>query len=396
MPKEGFKMDNCKVDAFVRDNGEMGIRNYILVLSSVVCANRVVDIIDERSDCENLITITHQHGCSQAGQDKEQTVRTLQGIVAHPNVGAALVIGLGCETVKPDELIAPAAEKGKPCQTLMIQEEGGVKNTAKKGVNLTKKFRKKIITSRSPVNLENITVGVECGGSDAFSGITANPAVGAAADLIVEKNGTVILSEVPEMIGAEHILAERCVNETVREKLISVVESYEEKALDAGIDIREANPSPGNKSGGITTLEEKSLGCIYKGGSTPIKQVVDYGESANEDGLIIMKTPGNDVESITGMAAGGAQIIVFTTGRGTPVGCAVAPTLKVSTNSKVFNEMQNDIDLNAGKMIDEDLSKNEMGKKIFKELLQVIEGKKPRSEKLGQFDFSINRIGPTF
>jgi len=390
-------MNDSEIMAYLRPGGGAGIRNYILVLSSVVCANRAVAMIKDRADNEELIAITHQHGCSQGGIDREQTLRTLQGTASHPNVAAVLVVGLGCETIKAERIASKALEKEKPCEILEIQNCGGVAKTVQQGLKIVEDFnRLKSSFEREPVNISEITLGVECGGSDSFSGITANPAVGEAADLLISKNGRVILSEIPEMIGAEHVLAEKCINDEVKDKLLSMVKNFEKKALKAGIDIREANPSPGNKEGGITTLEEKSLGCIYKGGTSQIKQVVDYAESPEKDGLIIMNTPGNDVESMSGMAAGGAQIMAFTTGRGTPAGCAVAPTIKIATNSRLYNNMKNDIDINSGEIIDGKATKKDMGEIIFNKIVKVIEGEKTKSELLGQFDFSINRIGPTF
>lgn len=389
-------MSENKITAYVRKNDEIGIRNYVLVISSVVCANGAVNLIKRKSDTKDLVAVTHQHGCSQGGADKKQTLRTLRGIAGNPNVAAVLVVGLGCEVIKPEEIVKQVADKNKPFEIINIQEQGGVENTAEKGREIINSLNDRKVCMRESVNIENLILGLECGGSDSFSGLTANPAVGKASDMLIEKNGTVILSEVPEMIGAENVLAKRCINSKVKDELLSVVKNYEEKALESGIDIREANPTPGNKAGGITTIEEKSLGCIYKGGTTEVKQVVDYGEHPTVNGLVIMNTPGNDVESITGMAAGGAQIIAFTTGRGTPAGCSVAPTIKIATNSKAFSNMVHDIDLNAGMMIDKGISRDKMGEIIYEELLEVAEGKRTKAENLNQFDFSINRIGPTF
>jgi len=390
-------MKNRKISAYVRPNGLVGVRNYILVLSTVVCANQTVSLIEKQVKGDNIIAITHQHGCSQGGDDKEQTLRILRGIAAHPNVAAALIIGLGCETINP-KMIADYVEKfDKPCKTLEIQECGGVLKTVKQGIKILNDYQTlagKI--NREKVDIYNLIVGLECGGSDSYSGITANPSVGIFSDILIGRGGTVLLSEIPEMIGAEQLLAKRCKDKKTKERLLEAIKNYETKALKAGIDIREANPSPGNKEGGITTLEEKSLGCILKGGNTPIKQVIDYGEFPEEQGLIIMNTPGNDVESLSGMAAGGAQIMVFTTGRGTPAGCAVAPTIKIATNSRIYKKMKDSIDINAGKIITKGINLHEIGKEIFLKVIKIAEGEKTKSEILGQYDFSINRIGPTF
>jgi len=383
--------------AFPRDDGQVGIRNYILVLSTVVCANRTATLIGNGINEDNIITLTHQHGCTQGGKDKDQTLRTLQGIALNPNVAAVLIVGLGCETITGQMIADKLGKIGKPFEVIEIQNLGGTEKTVQKGKDIIKKFSN--ITAnikRKEVDLSNITIGVECGGSDSFSGITANPAVGVASDILINFGGTVILSEIPELIGAEHVLGRRAVDNQVKEKLYELIDNFEQEAFKSGIDIREANPTPGNMAGGITTLEEKSLGCIYKGGTTELKEVLDYAEKPSRKGLVVMNTPGNDIESLSGMAAGGAQIMLFTTGRGTPAGSIVSPTIKIATNSRIFNRMNDNIDLNAGEIIDQGLSKEEFGQQIFNEILQVCHGKITKAEKLKQFDFAINRIGPTY
>lgn len=384
-----------KILGYIRENGDVGFRNHVLILPSVVCANRAVQLLGQIFS--DAISLAHQHGCSQCGEDLEQTFRTLVGTASNPNVAAVLVIGLGCETIKAEDIANQVKKTGKMVSFLDIQECGGVSKTIEQGKKILSEMFKNISKyERQLVSIDNIVLGTECGGSDAFSGISANLAVGKASDLIVENGGTVILSETSEMIGAEQVLEKRCINKNVGNKLISVVERFEQRALDMGTNIREGTVSPGNIEGGISSLEEKSLGCIHKGGETIIQEVIEYACKPLKKGLVVMDTPGDDVESMSGMAAGGAQIIVFTTGRGTPTGSAVAPVIKISSNSFTFNNMYEHTDINAGKIIDGDNNFKESGQEIFDFILKVAEGFLTKAEELGQRDFSINRIGPTF
>lgn len=388
---------NKKILAYRRENNDLGIRNYVLILSSVVCANQAVNLIGDEFNADNIIKLTHQHGCTQGGNDKSQTLRTLQGIALNPNVAAVLVVGLGCETIKAEMIAKPLLKAGKLFKAIEIQNLGGLEKTIKAGRKIIEDFINSVSKlKREEMNISDLTVGLECGGSDAFSGITANPAVGIASDILVKSGAKVILSEMPELIGAEHVLGKRAANSKVKDKLFNFIEKFENKAIESGIDIREANPTPGNRAGGISTLEEKSLGCIYKGGSSSLNEVVDYGEMPKKKGLVVMNTPGNDIESLSGMAAGGAQLMIFTTGRGTPAGCIVAPTIKISTNSKLARKMKDIIDLNSGVMIDQGKTKEEFGEIIFEEIIDVAEGKLTKSEIWKQYDFAINRIGPSY
>jgi len=380
---------------YIRENGDVGFRNHVLILSSVICSNRAVQLLSQIF--KKAISVTHQHGCSQCGEDLEQTFRTLVGTASNPNVAAVLIIGLGCETIKAEDIANEVKKTGKIVSFLNIQECGGVSKTIKKGKKiLSEMFNDISKYERQLVSIDNIVLGTECGGSDAFSGISANLAVGKTSDLIVENGGTVILSETSEMIGAEQVLSKRCANKNIGNKLISVVERFEQRALDMGTNIREGTVSPGNINGGITSLEEKSLGCIHKGGETIIQEVIEYACKPQKKGLVVMDTPGDDVESMSGMSAGGAQIIVFTTGRGTPTGSAVVPVIKISSNSFTFNNMQEHTDINAGKIIDGENNFKESGQEIFDFILKVAEGFLTKAEESDQRDFSINRIGPTF
>ncbi len=382
------------ITGFRRENGKVGIRNHVVILSAVVCANRVVEMISEQ--VPGVIPLTHQHGCSQIGRDKEQTVRTLAGIGKNPNVAATLIVGLGCETVQPEDLAKEIGTTGKPVEYLIIQESGGTLNTVGKGAELARKMVADASqVQRAEINLSDIILGTECGGSDTTSGLAANPATGYASDMLVESGATVILSETTELTGTEHVLAKRAGSQEVADSIFSIVDRVEEESKRMGVDIRGGNPTPGNIEGGLSTIEEKSLGCIYKAGTKPILEVMEYGETPSQKGLVVMDTPGQDIESISGMIAGGAQLIVFTTGRGTPTGSPIAPVVKICANPSTVKTMVDNIDIDLSEMIDGSKSLEEAGQEIYQEYLQVINGKQTRSEIFGHREFAIARIAIT-
>ncbi|GHV43954.1 carbohydrate hydrolase [Synergistales bacterium] len=382
---------------YVRPDGSVGVRNHLLVLPSVVCANDVASRI--AFQLNGAVSVTHQHGCAQLPADAAQTARTLAGFGANPNVAACIVVGLGCETISARgvasdiERLAP----GKPVAFLVIQDEGGTPNTINKGVKIGREMLSAIsVLTREEQPLSKLVLGLECGGSDAWSGLSANPVVGDASDRLIAAGGTSILSETQEIIGAEHILAKRAATKDIAERLIAVVRRAEEGALSGGVDIRLANPTPGNKQGGLSTLEEKSLGCISKAGLVaPILEVMDFAERPTKRGLVVMDTPGHDIESITGMVAGGAQVIFFTTGRGTCTGCPIAPVIKICSNTPTFEHMRDNMDVDAGAVITGDKTISDIGKELFEEMARVASGKSTKSEDLGYGGFAINRIGPT-
>lgn len=378
-----------------RQDGKTGVRNYVLLVPTVVCSSEVCRSIARK--VRGVVAIDHPHGCAQVARDAEQTMRTLVGMGKNPNVAAVLVVGLGCELVEATSVAAQIAESGKWVESLVIQEIGGTPKTIQKGVAIARKMLSRAsLAKRESVPVSSLVLGVECGGSDACSGLSANPALGVASDLLVGKGGTVILSETTEMIGAEHLLARRAVDRKIRKKLLDMVKRTEVRGLHAGEDIRGANPAPGNIKGGITTLEEKSLGCVLKGGSAPIVEVLEYAELPTRGGLVLMDTPGQDAESVTGLLAGGAQVIAFTTGRGSPLGSPIAPVIKIASNSFMFSKMRDNMDINAGGIVSGRTSIEEAGEKIFREILRVASGKQTKSERLGHREFAINRIGPTF
>jgi altronate dehydratase large subunit len=383
-----------EIHGYRRQDGSVGIRNHMLIIPSVSCANHVSQQIAHQF--EGAIVIPHQHGCSQLGKDIDQTTNILVGMGTNPNVGAVLVVGLGCEVIRASTLAERIAVSGKPVEVVNIQESGGTITAIADGTAKTLKLLEHINTQeREPVTLEKILLATECGGSDTFSGLSANPSVGIAADTFIKSGGSVILSETSEFIGAEHILYKRASTPDVRERIRKIVNSAENLALSMHVDMKEGQPSPGNREGGITSIEEKSLGCIHKGGTTDIVEVVGCAVRPQKSGLVVMDTPSNDVESVTCMLAGGAQIVVFTTGRGSPVGSPISPVIKIASNTPIFERMHENIDLNAGTVIDGAQTIEEMGQQIFETIISVANGSKTRAELLGHREFAINRIGPT-
>lgn len=371
-----------------RPDGSVGIRNHVLVLPTVICANRVALRIGEM--VPGVVAIPHVHGCDFDAERSARSDRTFIGFGRHPNVGAVLLVSLGCETADGECLASQIGEAGKPVELIRIQEDGGTYRTAEKGADLVRRLQAELNRmEREPFPLSELIVATECGGSDAHSGLSGNPAVGAASDRIVEEGGTVILSETSEIVGAEEVLARRAINEEVRADLLRVVERAER---DLAFSVPEADGvyiTPGNIEGGLTTIEEKSLGCIYKAGSSKLVEVVEYAVRPRRKGLVVMDTPGYDVASITGMIAGGAQIAVFTTGRGTPTGCPIAPVLKVATNSTTYHKMEDDLDLNAGTILEGTESIAQVGARIFEALVHVASGEKTKSERWGYGEFAI-------
>ena len=380
---------------YKRPDGKVGVRNHVVIIPSVACANEVCNAIALK--VKSTVSIPHQHGCAQLAFDAEQTARTLIGVGKNPNVAAVLVIGLGCEVVNSSMVASKIAESGKPVKNLVIQEVGGSPKTIKEGIKIAKAmvsfaFRLK----REKAKPDSLILGVECGGSDACSGLSANPALGITSDLLIKEGGTIILSETTESIGAEHILARRAINKNVREKILEIVRRTEMRALNLGLDIGKANPAPGNYAGGITTLEEKSLGCVMKGGTGKVMEVVEYSETPARKGLVLMDTPGHDAESMTGLIAGGTQIIAFTTGRGNPLGSPIAPVIKIASNSYLYSKMKDNMDINAGEIVTGNKTVQEIGESIFREVFRVANGKLTKSEIWGHREFAINRIGPSF
>ncbi|WP_245807773.1 UxaA family hydrolase [Halobacillus massiliensis] len=387
--------DKLQFYGYRRPDGRVGVRNHVLILPTITCATQTAQRVTEL--VSGTVTFIHQHGCAQVGEDYEQTFRTYAGIGKNPNVYGVIVLGLGCETHQANTVAGDIALSDKPVEVVSIQENGGTLQTIAEVAKIaTKMVQDASMVQKELCDFSELIVGTECGGSDACSGLTANPAVGKTSDLLVEQGGTAILAETTELIGAEHLLAQRAADDKVVKKVYEVIGAMENRSLQMGVDIRTGNPSPGNIEGGLSSLEEKSLGASTKSGSSRLEEVVDYAEVPKKKGLVWMDTPGHDIEQLTGMVAGGAQIVLFTTGRGTPTGSPIAPVIKISTNSPMYERMSENMDVDAGKIIHGEETVDEVGERIIKEIQHVANGKMTKSEILKQHDFGIWRIGPTF
>jgi altronate hydrolase len=413
MPQPQTRPAARHFQGYDRGNGRYGTRNYLAILSTVNCSAstskyisdkvRAGDLLKQFPNVDGIVAITHKAGCAMQydGPDHNQLDRTLAGFAKHPNVAAYILVGLGCETgqalhlVEHQGLIQLGGPPAKPT-VLTIQECGGIGKTVGAGVRAIADMLPRINDIRRvPLTLDKLILGTNCGGSDGNSGVTANPALGVASDLLIAHGGTSILGETPEIYGAEHLLTRRAVSRAVGEKLIERIKWWEWYTGLFGAEINN-NPSPGNKDGGLTTIYEKSLGAIAKGGSTALMDVVGYAEAVTTKGLVVMDTPGYDPVSMTGIVAGGANVLVFTTGRGSVFGCKPAPSIKVATNSPMYNHMLDDMDINAGVIL-EGTPVHSVGRQIFEEIIAVASGKKTKSELsgVGEEEFAPWSIGPT-
>lgn len=384
-----------KIKGYRRPDGKFGIRNYVLLLPTSVCSTQVATEIANK--VKGCTVANNSFGCCQVAGDAKLTYKTVVNLGKHPNAGAVIVVGLGCEGVEPHKVAADLAGLGKPVACVVIQEEGGTLNALAKGCQIAREFAQQLsLQEKEEGDISELILGIECGGSDTTSGLASNPACGVASDMLVELGGTSILSETTELIGAEHVLARRAVSEGVAKKLITLVRDCEERAKALGEDIRGGQPTPGNIAGGLTTIEEKSLGCIHKAGNAPVQDVLEYADIPVKKGLHVMDTPGQDIESVSGMVAGGAQVIIFTTGRGTPTGNPLAPVIKITGNGKTFERMKDNIDINVAGVVAGTQTIKEAGQVIFDEIVQVANGKTTKAEQLGHIEFSIYKIAPTF
>jgi len=389
---------------FMRADGRVGTRNYIAVVAASNCAAHTVELVERSfadqalpANVDGVVAFPHGDGCaSTIGPDTQQLQRTLEGVLDHPNVAAAIIIGLGCEVNQIDHYLGQSNNgRSKGLIGFTLQETGGTsRSVAQARAHIEELMAKASAMSRTEVPASYLKLGLNCGGSDSFSGITANPALGYACDCIVGEGGTVVLAETTEIFGAEHILARRAKDKATAQKLLACVESYKAYLRQFGGSFND-NPSPGNKKGGLTNIVEKSLGAIAKAGTSPLNDVVEYSERIRSHGLVFMNTPGYDPASLAGLAAGGVNLIAFTTGRGSAIGFPSIPTLKISSNSDTARRMPDNIDINAGPIADGSSTVEEVGREIFETLLRVASGEKTKAEVLGHHEFVPWKIGPT-
>ncbi|GMA62869.1 altronate dehydratase family protein [Alicyclobacillus fastidiosus] len=386
-------------DGYVRENGDVGVRNEIWILNTVGCVNKAAETLAKMADSElrgdgidGVYHFAHPYGCSQLGDDLLYTQKALAGLVRHPNAAGVLVLGLGCENNRIQEfrpfLNDVPEEK---IRFLALQD---IEDEFEEGMRLLRELADYARTfKREKVPVSRLKIGLKCGGSDGFSGITANPLVGALSDLVVAQGGTSLLTEVPEMFGAETILMNRAVDDRVFGDVVSLINDFKDYYTRHHQVIYE-NPSPGNKDGGITTLEEKSLGCIQKGGTSPVVDVVPYGISATKPGLSLVQAPGNDMVSVTALTTAGAHMVLFTTGRGTPMGAAV-PTVKISTNTSLYEKKRNWIDFNAGSLVEGD-DMQSLAASLYNTMIDIASGRvQTRNEKNGFREIAIFKDGVT-
>jgi altronate hydrolase len=392
----------------VRADGRVATRNYIGILTSVNCSATVARLIarhfendlEDFTNVDGVVALTHKTGCGMAseGEATDLLRRTLAGYARHPNFFSSQLVGLGCEANQINMLLS--AEKLKKSDKLgafTIQEKGGTKKAVENGIARVKEMLPEANkVKRVPVPASHLTLGLQCGGSDGYSGISANPALGAAVDLLVRNGGTAILSETPEIYGAEHLLTRRAVSRDVGEKLNERIHWWEEYTRRNGNEMNN-NPSPGNKAGGLTTILEKSLGAVAKGGTTNLVAVYEYAQPVTAKGFVYMDTPGYDPVSATGQVAGGANMICFTTGRGSAYGCKPAPSLKLATNTPLFVHQEDDMDINCGTVIDGTETIQEAGARFFQLILDTASGKKTKSEEFGygEDEFAPWTLGAT-
>ena len=397
---EQVQDDHRTFRGYLRKKGEVGVRNEIWIVPTVGCVNgiaaRLVDLLKQETQCEGIDTIhawNHNYGCSQLSEDHENTRKILRDIVLHPNAGGVLVLSLGCENNQPDQFMEMLGDYDHDRVKLLVTQrvEG---DEIEEGMKLLRDlYHIAKQDKRTEVPLSKLRIGLKCGGSDGFSGITANPLVGAFSDYLVSQGGTTILTEVPEMFGAETILMNRCKNETLFHQTVDMINDFKTYFLSHGEPVGE-NPSPGNKAGGISTLEDKALGCTQKCGHAPISGVLAYGDRLKDNGLNLLSAPGNDLVASTALAAAGCHIVLFTTGRGTPFGTFV-PTMKISSNSALFQKKPHWIDFNAGELVEGKTNMPELVKRFTEKIISIASGEQSNNEKSGYREISIFKNGVT-
>jgi altronate hydrolase len=404
-----YVSETATFSGITRSDGRIATRNYIGIISTVNCSASVSrfiadafggDALAEFPHIDGIVPICHGMGCACSDTDEgfEMLLNTLAGYARHPNFAGVLVIGLGCEVMQIETLFKRRnLQESSFLQTMTIQDSGGSKKTVKEGIDRIRAMLPEAnCVERRPVSASQLVLGLQCGGSDAYSGITANPALGSAVDLLVRHGGTAVLGETPEIYGAEHLLTRRAVSREVGQKLIDRIHWWENFTAQHNTEL-DNNPSPGNKAGGLTTILEKSLGAAAKGGTTNLVEVYHYAQAITAKGFVFMDSPGYDPVSLAGMVAGGANVICFTTGRGSVYGCKPVPSIKLATNTDMFQRLEDDMDINCGETIEGDTTVEEMGERIFNTVLEVASGKNTKSELngIGDYEFVPWAIGAT-
>ena len=362
-----------------RADGRVGTRNHVGILSTVACANEVARGI--AAQVKGAVAFSHQQGCCQTPPDLERVTNALIGLGGNPNLAAVLLVSLGCEGTDVQRVAQAIAATGKPVGIIGIQDEGGAAKTTAKGVLMAQQMA--VDASRIPrveCPASELVLGLKCGSSDTTSGLSTNPALGVAVERLVEEGGTAIMGEVTEFIGAEHLLARQCKDEAVGRQVLNLVERMEKRVKATGVDMRGGQPTPGNIKGGLTTIEEKSLGAIAKAGSAIVQAVYEYGERPAVKGLVVMDSPGREPELLTGMAAAGATVIVFTTGRGAPQGFPFVPVIKVTGNEKTWEHLRDHMDLSVHGVMDGDESLRQAGQRIYGKILETASGVETKAE----------------
>jgi altronate dehydratase large subunit len=379
---------------YCRPNGKVGTRNYVGIISTVVCANEVAKGIADR--VSGAVFFTHQQGCCQTPPDLTRVTDTLCGLGCNPNLAGVLLISLGCEGTEMDTVQKAIADGGKPVKTLVIQEIGGAAKTMAEGVLIAQEMAIQASSIKPrECDSSDIVLGLKCGSSDTTSGLAANPALGVVTERLAEENGVVIMGEVTEFIGAEHILAAQSKDESTAHKILALVERMENRVKAVGVDMRGGQPTPGNIAGGLTTIEEKSLGAIAKAGSALVQDVYEYGQTPCVKGLVVMDSPGREPEILTGLAAAGCNVITFTTGRGAPQGFPFVPVIKVTGNEKTWNHLRDHMDISVHQIMDGRESLGQAGTRIYEAIEAVASGSKTKAEISGYFQaMDIYVTGP--
>ncbi|WP_295713799.1 UxaA family hydrolase [uncultured Mitsuokella sp.] len=375
-----------------RKEGRPGIRNHVLLLPTCACASESCRIA--ASQVRGAVSIVFNTGCSDVAANTAMSQKVLMGFALHPNVYGVVIIGLGCETVPHAKLREKIqAQTSKPVVSFGIQEEGGTLKTMEKAVRAAREMAAEAgMQQKERFDISELLMGIECGGSDATSGIASNPAVGSLSDRLVDLGASTIMSESIEWIGGEHVLAKRAATPEIHDQIIRVCEAYEKHLLGAGQDCRAGQPTPGNKAGGLSTIDEKSLGCIRKGGTRPIVEVLEQAERPTKQGAIVMDTAGYDISSVTSMVAAGCQVVIFTTGRGTPTGNAIVPVFKVTANAHTYSWMEDNMDADLSPILSGEKTIAESGRMLLEKIHEVANGRLTKAEAYGFSDIAVDHV----